>query len=105
MAATFKINPEPTFKALVTIPVPGGKPMALDLEFRHKKRDELKTWFESFSNRTEAECLMDVIVDWHNCDMKFDQEALELVLQNYTRAAAAILGKYTEEVTGAKLGN
>jgi len=105
MAATFKVNPEPTFRALVVIPVPGGKPMSLDVEFRHKKRDELKEWFESFTNRPEAECLMEIITGWHNCDLKFDQDALDLVLQNYTRAASAIMSKYTEEVTGAKLGN
>lgn len=79
--------------------------MVLDLEYRHKKRDDLKAWFESFSNRTEAECLMDIIAGWHNCDAEFSKDELDDLLQNYTRAAAAILGKYTEEVTGAKLGN
>lgn len=110
MATIFKINPDPTFRVLVGIPVAGRKSMPLDIEFRHKTRDELKEYSDGFSTKSEIENLMDIVAGWRNCDAKFDQAALELLLQNYSQASNAIIAAYTKAVTGqdisdARLGN
>lgn len=105
MSTIFKLNPEPTFKAAVAVPVAGGDPMELEVEFRHKTRDEAKAWFSGFAGRSESDCLMDVMVGWHNCEATFSKEALETLLQNYAQAGSAILAAYTRELVGARLGN
>lgn len=105
MPTIFKLNPEPTFRASVAIPVAGGDPMNLDVEFRHKTRDEAKAWFGSFAGRSDADCLMDIVAGWHNCETAFSRESLDTLLQNYAQASGAILDAYTRELTGARLGN
>ena len=79
--------------------------MVLDLEFRHKRKDELKAWFDTISGISDIDSMLDIIVNWHNHDDEFSKESLEELMQEYPLAAQAILRKYTEEVTGAKLGN
>lgn len=105
MPTIFKLNPEPTFRTAVAIPVAGGEPVELELEFRHKTRDDAKAWFAGFAGRTDADCLMDIVAGWHNCETAFSREALDTLLQNYAQASAAILAAYTRELTGARLGN
>jgi len=105
MAVTFKLNPEPTFRASVPIPVPGGGSMPLELEFRHKTRAALREWYDSFDGRTEAECLHDVVAAWHNCEASYSLETLATLIENYPQAGGAILAAYTRELTGARLGN
>ena len=105
MATVFKLNPEPTFRTAVDIPVPGGAPVALELEFRHQTRDAAKAWFSGFAGRSDADCLMDIIAGWHNCETAFSREALDTLLANYAQASSAILAAYARELTGARLGN
>lgn len=105
MATVFKLNPEPTFRATVAIPVAGAESAELEFEFRHKTRDEAKAWFASFAGRSEADCLMDIVAGWHNCEAVFGKEALETLLQNYAQAGNAILAAYASELIGARLGN
>ena len=105
MAAVFKLNPAPTFRAVVDIPVPGGEPLGLECEFRHQTRAALKDWIGTFAGRDEADVLMDIVAGWHNADAGFSRDALDLLLQNYAQAGTAILARYTAELTGARLGN
>lgn len=105
MGNIFKINPEPTFRSVVSIPVPGADPMDLELEFRHKTKDELKAFFTGFEGRDDIDCLMEVVAGWHNCEAQFNRETLSDLLQNYPRANTAILGKYAAETVGSRLGN
>lgn len=44
----FKLNPNPTFKADVKITVPGGDPLPVTFEFKHKTRTGLAEWQRSF---------------------------------------------------------
>lgn len=105
MATLFKLNPEPTFRAAVAIPVAGGEPTELELEFRHKTRDEAKAWFASFAGRSDTDCLMDIVAGWHNCETAFSREAIDTLLQNYVQASGSILAVYAHELIGARLGN
>lgn len=105
MATIFKLNPEPTFRVSVPIPVPGAADMELEVEFRHKTRDELQAFFTGFQDRTDVECLMEIVAGWHNCETPFSREALETLLQNYPKANTAILGKYSAETVVSRLGN
>lgn len=105
MSTTFKVNPEPTFCTTVDIPVAGGDPLPLEIEFSHRTVDQLKALFESFSGRSDLDCLMDFVVGWHNYPDPFSRDALASLLQNYGRASLAIRNAYIYELTGARLGN
>lgn len=105
MSTVFKIDPEPTFRATVDIPVPGGDPMPLELEFAHKTVDELKAMFAGFVGRGDADCIMEFVVGWHNHPDPFSRDAMAALLQRYGRASVAIRNAYAYELTGARLGN
>lgn len=111
MPTTFQVNPQPTFRATVDIPVAGGDPMPLELEFSHRTVDELKALFETFEGRKDIDCIMDFVSGWHNVSneqgekTEFSREAMDALLQNYGRASLAIRNAYVFELTGARLGN
>lgn len=104
MAIVFRLSPEPTFRVLVDIPVPGRAPQQLEVEYRHKTREELRAIDESFVGRSEADCLLDIMCNWHNADGPFSKEALEKLLNDYPQAAGALLARYAKEVSGANGG-
>ncbi|USE78906.1 phage tail assembly chaperone [Cupriavidus gilardii] len=115
----FKINPNPTFTATVTIPVPGGKPEKLKLTFRHKSRDQAKDYFDRIAKEAaeaiesgktddvarERRALEEIVAGWEDVDQPFSGDALEQLLQNYHGAATAILDTFTTELNLARRGN
>ncbi len=112
----FKITPNPTFKATVSIAVPGEQAAKLKLVFRHKTRDEAKAFFERVSREAaedaggspaarERKVLEEIVAGWEDVDQPFTGDALEQLLQNYHNAATAILDTYMEQLTLARRGN
>ena len=47
----FTLNPAPTFKAKVDIPVPGGKVEKVEFTFRHRTREEFQRWLEDIDGK------------------------------------------------------
>lgn len=105
----FKLNPAPTFKARVTIPVPGqAKPDPIEFEFKHKSQSQLKEWAEKSDARksmTDAAFLMDFAVGWSGVDGEFNEENLKAFCDNYHGAALVVWDAYLKELTAARLGN
>ena len=105
----FKLQPNPTFKVDVTIPVPGGKDGKLSIEFKHKSKKALKEFFDSLTSeenqRTDVEALSDLVAGWSGMDEKFSAENLELFLDNYPSAAMALFEAYRAEVLEARAKN
>lgn len=95
---TFILQPKPTFKSEVSIPVPGGKEGTIKFEFKHKGRKELRVFIESLgkedAQRDDAEALMDIVAGWEGVDEKFSKEALETLVDAYPGAASAIFTAY-----------
>jgi hypothetical protein len=50
----FKLNPSPTFKAPVKITVPGGEPLPIEFEFKHRTRVGLTEWQDGFVKTVPA---------------------------------------------------
>ena len=50
----FKLNPAPTFKATVRITVPGGDPLPIEFEFKHRTRAGLAEWQNGFIKTVPA---------------------------------------------------
>lgn len=101
----FTLQPNPTFRAKVAIPVPGAPSVKVEFEFRHKPKDELLAFLQATQGRDDIDVLLDVVVRWWDVDEDFSRESLNKLVQNYPGAGAAILGLYAKELADARLGN
>lgn len=102
---TFRLKPDPTFWARVEIPVPGADPVPLEIEFRHKRRDDAMQFADSLSSRAPLESMRDVVVGWRGADVEFSEASLAELDANYLGAAERILVVYLEELRGARRKN
>jgi hypothetical protein len=102
----FRIKANPTFPVTVKIRAPGGEVQELKVVFRHKRRDDVKKFFEEASekSRSDVECLLELIESWE-ADAKLSADSVGELLQNYPSSAHAIFASYMEELIDARLGN
>lgn len=101
---TLKLNADPTFKTKVAIPIPGGEPVEVEFEFKHRTSDELAEWMKTAGKRTDIESTTGCIVGWA-LDDKFNKANVERLLKNYHGASRAIASKYLSELMVLRLGN
>lgn len=105
----FVLQPKPTFKAAVTFPIPGGVEGKITIIFRHKKKKELREFFESLgaegAERTDADALMELVDSWEGVDEKFSPENLEMLLESYPSAALAMFETYRQEMLEGRAKN
>ena len=107
----FALQPNPTFKSEITIPVPGGGEGKITFEFRHKSRPALKTFFDGFAEvegqpaKEDIDALGEIVAGWEGVDGEYSREALAQLLDNYPRAAASILAGYSSAMFEAKEKN
>lgn len=93
----FRLQPYPTFMAAVKIPLPGGDPIEIEIEFRHKTRDERVDFMKRAADATpenEVDLFMEMVAGWKGVDTEFSREAVELLMQNYEGAVPAILAEF-----------
>lgn len=103
MAVKFRLQPAPTFKAKVDIPVHGGSAVAVEFEFKHRTRDQIAEFFKD-EKRGDVDTILEVLAGWE-LDDPFGRESVELLVQNYAGAAPAIVARYVEELIQARKGN
>jgi hypothetical protein len=100
----FSLVANPTFKAKVDIPVPGNKSAPIEFTFKGRSREAFKAFVDGLKDREDTDVIMDLASGW-DLDDSFDKENVELLTQNYLGAARAIIEKYLNELTAARLGN
>lgn len=95
----FALQPKPTFTKEVVLTVPGGGEGKFKGVFQHKTKTELQAFFANISDeknpRPDIESVMEILVGWEGVDQKFSKENVEILLENYFRAALAILNAYS----------
>ncbi|MNX98714.1 hypothetical protein D3C86_1311330 [compost metagenome] len=106
MAKTkFTLNPAPTFKKKVPLPVPGAGFEDVEFIFKHRTKEDFKLFAEGLAERTDdVQLLLDIACGWE-LDDAFDQENIERLVQGYVGSARAVLGAYIDELSKARLGN
>lgn len=99
-----QLTANPTFKSTVAIPVPGGKPVAVEFIFKHRAREAYDEWVGSIPGMEEPDLIMSMASGW-DLDDSFDRDNVEKLVTEYIGSAKAIFDKYMGENTGAKTGN
>ena len=102
--AKISLTPNPTFDAIVPIPVPGAKPAPVRFTFKHRTRDEVTKWWQGAKEKQDSEMVADCLVAWE-LDDEFNRENIERLCNNYAGAAIAILEAYAGELRGAREKN
>lgn len=103
-----KLQPNPTFRAKVGIPVPGqDKPVEITCVFAHMCRDEFKAFVspEAAASRSDEESLQRILRGWEGVDVEFSAAAVAMLCQQYHGAPYAISSVFVAELTKARLGN
>ncbi|MBV2160247.1 phage tail assembly chaperone [Achromobacter denitrificans] len=101
----FTLNPKPTFKKKVPLPIPGDGFEDVEFTFKHRTRDEFKEFLDGLKDRVDdVELLMDIVSGWVLED-PFDAENVGRLVQGYPGSARAVLGTYIDELSKAREGN
>ncbi len=105
--AKLNLVPNPTFDAKVGV-IPAGddaKPLYVRMTFKHRTKKALVEWLQSRADKNDVESFMDMVVGWDIDDLPYNQENVEVLLENFAGTARATLDVYTEQLFKAKLGN
>jgi hypothetical protein len=97
----FKLDPNPTFDALVAIPVPGGSKADVKFTFKHRSKTELEEFLSSNQSMDDTALVNSIATGWE-LDDEFNDENIGRLLNNYIGAGMAIYTKYLEELYQAK---
>jgi len=105
----FKLNPNPTFKATITIPMPDAEDGKITFEFKHKGRKALQAFVDSLNSadktRDDEDALGELIVGWSGVDEKYSPEALSILLDAYPSASRAIFEGYNAALIEGRTKN
>lgn len=105
--AKLNLVANPTFDARVGI-FPAGedaKPMYVRLTFKHRTKKAMTEWLNSRTGKSDVESFMDMVVGWDIDDLPFNQENVEVLLDNFGGTARATLDVYVDQLFKAKVGN
>lgn len=104
MAAKLKLTPDPTFKAPVSIPVPGSQDASVVFTFKHRTREAVLAWLEQDKDAGDVATVNAVAMGW-DLDDEFNDENINRLCQNYAGAGFAIVNTYLSELRGARTKN
>jgi hypothetical protein len=102
--AKLKLIPDPTFKTVVQIPVPGGEPAPVEFTFKHRDRAAVKAWVETVGDQTDAQMVESCIVGW-DLDDELNADNIKRLCDNYVGTGVAVFSAYLDELRGARAKN
>ena len=102
--AKITLADEATFKATVSIPVPGGRLADVEWVFAWMDSSDFQEWMKNLAGAENVDALMDISRGW-DLDETFSKTSVEKLNQKYLGAARAVLDKFISELTGARTKN
>lgn len=99
-----KLQPDPTFKAIVTIPVAGSPNASVEFVFKHRDRAELLKCIAASGERSDTDTIMEIASGWELADA-FTRENVTLLVENYIAAGLSVWDKYLDELARARIKN
>ena len=102
--AKIKLAADPTFTAMVSIPIPGAKPTPVEFTFKHRTKKDVAEWGNALADKPDVDLIKDMASGWE-LDDEFNDANIAMLCQNYAGAAFAIFETYLEELRGARAKN
>jgi Fe-S-cluster formation regulator IscX/YfhJ len=99
-----KLKADPTFKALVPIPIPGGEPENVGFTFKHRTVAQLEEFEKTTKDMSNRDVVLACVTAW-DLDDEFTPENVDRLLDNYHGAARVIFKTYLLELAALRLGN
>ncbi len=108
----FKLQPNPTFWAPVSISIPGeAEEGTIEIEFKHKTKKELAAYLRPAPTKAAAKGadkpadpdavakkdladMLSIVADWKGLDAPFTADNMASLIESYHGAAQAIIGAY-----------
>lgn len=110
MGKKLVLVPAPTFAAKVPVPVPGAGTVDTEFTFKHRTRDEMRSFVERV-NVTEGDSAMDDVQlvmecasGWELADT-FNEANVREFCRQYIGGPTAVFETYVAEMAGARLKN
>lgn len=100
----FTLNPNPTFKHKVPMPIPGGAFVNVEFTFKHRGKEEFTEFLERAKDLDDTELVLAIASGWE-LEEPFDKDNVEQLVENYVGAARAIFTSYMDEIVKARVGN
>lgn len=110
MASKLKLQPNPTFKCKVDIPVPGCEAVPVEFEFRHRVAADAYKFYgewlarDEFGGDGDTEMLYALIAGW-DIEEDYSRDNLALLLANYPAAGQALVDGYLDGLLNRRRGN
>jgi len=101
----YDIDPSPTFWAEVSIPVAGGEPLTVNMQFVHLDRDQYMAFWQEHDGKLDSDVLPEVVTGWEGFREPYSVLALGRLLTKRPRAGRAILDAWRSELFGAQEKN
>ena len=102
--AKLSLSTVATFAATAAIPIPGGKAVDVEFQFKWMSRNDFKEWLLNLAGAEDVDALMDILAGWE-LDEPFNKEQVEKLVQKFSGAARPILDKFIAELSGARAKN
>lgn len=102
--AKLQLQPNPTFRAKVGIPVAGGEPVEVEFTFKHRTRDALQQFIDDGEKIEAEDRILAMVEGWELAD-PFTRENVRTLVQNYIAAPMAIFETYLDELVKARRKN
>ena len=97
----FDIDPDPSFWAGVSIPVAGGEPVEVKMQFAYFDRDQYLDFWKEMEGKLDHEVLPQIVTDWRGFREPYSLSAMVRLLKKRPRAGRAILDAWKDELFGA----
>lgn len=106
MSDIFELEHENTFDGDVVIPLPGNnKSKTLSLTFKWLGKTDRMTYLKSVQGKEDVEALSEIVLDWKNVDLEFNNDNFAKLLDNYSNSGLAIINYWIDETGRAKEKN
>ncbi len=104
MATEFKLVPDPTFTAKVTIHQPGKAPAKVKFTFRRMERQQYLDWLAAMGDKSDLELVKEVATGWELVD-PWDDAHIQQLLDHHIGSGTAVIETFMKENAQARLGN
>lgn len=103
----FKLEPNPTFKYPVNIPIPGEKADKVQFTFRHKTSTQIEDYQKGINSGEKSlkDIAREIVVEWNYPGVDYSEATLETCMEMFPGSPLAIWMAFREALFVAKEKN